>query len=47
MALQLYEEYQDYEIGALDHEEIDGTIQQGNKVLDAALEEFEQEQSKP
>lgn len=41
---KLYEEYDDAEIGALDQEDIDGTIQQGNTMLDALVEEFEKEQ---
>lgn len=36
---KLYEQYEDTEIGALDHEDIDGC--QGSHVLDSILEEFE------
>jgi hypothetical protein len=39
LILQLYEQYGDTEIGALDHEDIDGC--QGSHVLDSILEEFE------
>ncbi|XP_071148947.1 protein LTV1 homolog isoform X1 [Mytilus edulis] len=39
---KLYEQYEDTEIGALDHEDIDGC--KDSKVLDSILEEFEKEQ---
>lgn len=39
---KLYEQYGDTEIGALDHEDIDGC--QGSHVLDSILEEFEMTQ---
>ncbi|KAL5021125.1 hypothetical protein ScPMuIL_000280 [Solemya velum] len=38
---KLMEEYDQTEIGALDHEDIDGCIQEGNQVLTSALQEFE------
>ncbi|KAK3612684.1 hypothetical protein CHS0354_042210 [Potamilus streckersoni] len=41
---KLYEEYDESEIGALDHEEIDGNLQQGSQMLDHILDEFEQQQ---
>lgn len=40
----MYEEYDDAEVGALDQEDIDGTIQQGSAVLDALVDEFEKSQ---
>lgn len=39
---KLYEQYEDTEIGALDHEDIDGS--KSGTVLDSILEEFEKEQ---
>ena len=44
MCLQLYEQYDDSEIGALDHEDIDGCVQQGSHMLDTILEDFESKQ---
>lgn len=41
---KLYQEYDDTEIGALDQEEIDGSIQQGSQVLNKLLDEFEEQQ---
>lgn len=41
---KLYEQYDDSEIGALDHEDIDGNLQQGSHMLDTILEEFEKQQ---
>ncbi|XP_045159962.1 protein LTV1 homolog [Mercenaria mercenaria] len=41
---KLYEEYDDAEVGALDQEDIDGSIQQGSAVLDALMDEFEKTQ---
>ncbi|KAL4236880.1 Protein ltv1 [Mactra antiquata] len=41
---KLYEEYDDAEIGALDDDDIDGNMQQGNKVLDSIVEQFELQQ---
>lgn len=42
---KLYEGYDDGEIGALDQEEIDGSIQQGSEVLNKLLDEFEEQQA--
>lgn len=41
---QLYEEYDDSEIGALDQDEIEGSVQQGSTVLNSLIEEFEETQ---
>lgn len=41
---KLFEEYDDTEIGALDEEDIDGSIQQNSTVLNTLMEEFEQQQ---
>lgn len=41
---KLYEEYDDAEVGALDQEDIDGSIQQGSAVLDALMNEFDKTQ---
>jgi len=41
---KLYEGYGDEEIGALDQEEIDGTIRQGSEVLTNIMDEFERQQ---
>lgn len=42
---KLYEEYGDDQIGALDHEDIEGRLQQGSVLLDAALEQFTEAQN--
>ncbi|XP_064649507.1 protein LTV1 homolog [Lineus longissimus] len=44
---KVYEQYDDDEIGALDHEEIDGNIQPESKILTSLMEEFEQGQQRP
>ncbi|CAH1775437.1 unnamed protein product [Owenia fusiformis] len=41
---KLYEEYDETEIGALDHEEIDGHLQQNSDLLNLAMNEFEKQQ---
>lgn len=41
---QLYEEYDDTEIGALDQDEIEGSLQQGSTMLNSLIDEFEKEQ---
>ncbi|KAL3868962.1 hypothetical protein ACJMK2_041707 [Sinanodonta woodiana] len=41
---KLFEEYDESEIGALDHEEIDGNLQRGSHMLDHILDEFEKQQ---
>lgn len=41
---KLYEEYDDAEIGALDQEEIDGSIHQNSTILNALMDEFEKQQ---
>ncbi|XP_006822649.1 protein LTV1 homolog isoform X2 [Saccoglossus kowalevskii] len=41
---KLYEEYEDDEIGALDHEELAGRIQPDSDILNAVLGEFEKHQ---
>lgn len=42
--LQLYEEYDDSEIGALDQDEIEGSLAQGSTVLNSLIDEFEEKQ---
>ena len=42
----MFAEYDDSEIGALDHEDIDGCIKQGSTVLNNILAEFQKEQEK-
>lgn len=42
--LQLYEQYEDTEIGALDNEDVDGFVGQGSHMLDTILEDFEKQQ---
>lgn len=41
---QLYEQYEDTEIGALDNEDVDGYVGQGSHMLDTILEDFEKQQ---
>ncbi|KAK3089237.1 hypothetical protein FSP39_002023 [Pinctada imbricata] len=41
---KLYEQYDDSEIGALDQDDIDGSVQQGSHMLDSILEDFEKQQ---
>lgn len=43
---QLFEEYDESEIGALDHEDIDGRVEPSSQILDSVLDEFEKEQAK-
>ena len=47
VSTQLYEEYDDEEIGALDHDDISGCVQQGSHLLNTALEDFEKSQNTP
>jgi protein LTV1 len=42
--LQFYEQYNDDEIGALDHEDIGGCVKSDSQVLTQAMEEFEKQQ---
>ena len=43
--LQLYEQYDEEEIGALDHEDIGGCLPENSKVLNNLLDEFEEQQT--
>lgn len=43
---KVFEGYDDSEIGALDQEDIDGSIRQGSEVLNKILDEFEEKQRK-
>ncbi|XP_071116725.1 protein LTV1 homolog [Haliotis cracherodii] len=43
---KLFEEYDESEIGALDHEDIDGRVEPSSQILDSVLDEFEKEQAK-
>jgi len=45
LSLQLFEGYDDSEIGALDSEDIDGSLQQGSTVLNAIMDEFDRKQT--
>jgi len=45
LPLQLFEGYDDSEIGALDSEDIDGSLQQGSTVLNAIMDEFDRKQT--
>ena len=40
----MFEQYDDMEIGALDHDEIEGHIPEQGGVLEQVLEEFEETQ---
>ncbi|WAR23534.1 LTV1-like protein [Mya arenaria] len=42
---KVFEGYDDAEIGALDSEDIDGSLQQGSMMLDSIVQEFEQTQN--
>jgi len=42
--LQLYEGYDDSEIGALDQDDIEGCLQHGSTVLNSLIDEFEKTQ---
>ena len=44
--IQLYAEYDEDNIGALDHEEIMGSVQQGSELLNNILEDFEKTNKK-
>ena len=39
---QLYEQYDDDDIGALDQEDIAGCVSTSSKLLDSVVEEFEE-----
>ncbi|XP_046553943.1 protein LTV1 homolog [Haliotis rubra] len=43
---KLFEAYDESEIGALDHEDIDGRVEPSSQILDSVLDEFEKEQTK-
>lgn len=43
---QLYAEYDEEEIGALDHEEIDGKVSTDGPLMDFLLKQFEKQQVK-
>ena len=44
---QIYEQYDEEEIGALDHEDISGHIPADSILLSSVLDEFEKNQTKP
>ena len=44
---QVFEQYEDEEIGALDHEEIEGALSEKNDLMEDILQEFEETQKKP
>ena len=46
MLLQLYAEYDDDEIGALDHEDIDGKVSTTGPMMEYLLDKFQQQQVK-
>lgn len=41
---KLYEQYDDTEIGALDHEDLEGGVDQGSDLLNTILDQFEEQQ---
>lgn len=42
--LQLYTAYDDDDIGALDHEDIDGKVSTGGPMMEYLLEQFDKQQ---